>query len=192
MSNATIREIDPAEVWPQLGDYVVIDVREDHELEGPLGAIAGAVRIDRSALADHVGGFADRALLVVCRSGRRSAAACQALHDLGHADATNLSGGMIAWNEAGLPLERPPARSPAELADRIAHWFSMMVQTPVDAARERLGLDSAPDEGAIARALDEAVRQLDAAGPPADLALCIGVFRADLAGLAQASKSEAR
>lgn len=45
------------------------------------------------------------AVLVICRSGNRSARATQALIDAG-IDASNVSGGMNAWNAAGLPITR--------------------------------------------------------------------------------------
>ena len=45
----------------------------------------------------------ERALVVVCRSGGRSAAVTHALRARGY-DATNLAGGMRAWAAAGRPV----------------------------------------------------------------------------------------
>jgi DMSO/TMAO reductase YedYZ molybdopterin-dependent catalytic subunit len=45
----------------------------------------------------------DRRIVVVCRSGGRSAAVAEALRVWGF-DAVNLSGGMTAWGLAGLPM----------------------------------------------------------------------------------------
>src|SRR5205085_10582286 len=45
-------------------------------------------------------------IVVVCRSGGRSAAVAEALHAWGF-DAVNLSGGMCAWAAAGLPVVTP-------------------------------------------------------------------------------------
>ena len=42
-------------------------------------------------------------MLVVCRSGNRSAYATGYLVDQGF-DAVNLAGGLIAWHDAGRPL----------------------------------------------------------------------------------------
>jgi rhodanese-related sulfurtransferase len=47
----------------------------------------------------------DRTIVVVCRSGNRSASATNFLNRNG-LDAVNLSGGMIAWVNAGLPTQR--------------------------------------------------------------------------------------
>jgi rhodanese-related sulfurtransferase len=45
----------------------------------------------------------EQAVVVVCRSGGRSAAVTQVLRARGY-DATNLAGGMRAWAAAGRPV----------------------------------------------------------------------------------------
>lgn len=47
-----------------------------------------------------------RPVVTVCRSGRRSLAAAELLLGAGFPDVRSLAGGMIAWREAGLPVER--------------------------------------------------------------------------------------
>ena len=51
----------------------------------------------------------DRRIVVVCRSGGRSAAVTESLRAWGF-DAVNLAGGMCAWAAAGLPVGRRSAR----------------------------------------------------------------------------------
>jgi len=51
----------------------------------------------------------DRRVVVVCRSGNRSARATALLVRSGF-EAVNLNGGMRAWAEAGLPVERAGAQ----------------------------------------------------------------------------------
>jgi rhodanese-related sulfurtransferase len=46
-------------------------------------------------------------LLVICKSGGRSAAAVQALKGAGY-DATNVAGGTMAWIDAGRPVVEGP------------------------------------------------------------------------------------
>jgi rhodanese-related sulfurtransferase len=46
----------------------------------------------------------DRQIIVICRSGRRSAAVTHQLMRSGF-DAVNLDDGVVAWVEAGLPFE---------------------------------------------------------------------------------------
>jgi rhodanese-related sulfurtransferase len=43
---------------------------------------------------------------VVCRIGTRSAAAVQVLRRSGFNEAVNLSGGIGAWEQASMPLEK--------------------------------------------------------------------------------------
>ena len=46
-------------------------------------------------------------VLVYCRSGRRSAAATAALVKLGFTEVRNLTGGILAWQQAGKPVHKP-------------------------------------------------------------------------------------
>ena len=84
-------------------DAVLVDVREAYEWDA--GHVAGAVHLPLDAMSDRLAEFPrDRRIVVVCRSGRRSARATELLTRSGF-DAVNLEGGLLAWAEAGLPLE---------------------------------------------------------------------------------------
>jgi rhodanese-related sulfurtransferase len=48
----------------------------------------------------------DRDVVVVCRAGARSASAGAILRRAGFQRVINLEGGMLAWVEAGLPVQR--------------------------------------------------------------------------------------
>lgn len=88
-------------------DALVIDVRDTGEYEA--GHIAGARHVPEKQLAERLKElekFKDRALIVVCRSGTRSGAAVQVLRGNGFSEAVNLSGGIGAWQQAGMPLEK--------------------------------------------------------------------------------------
>lgn len=88
-------------------DALVIDLRDTGEFEA--GHIAGARHVPEKQLPERLKElekFKDRALIVVCRSGTRSAAAVQALRGNGFGEAVNLSGGIGAWQQAGMPLEK--------------------------------------------------------------------------------------
>jgi rhodanese-related sulfurtransferase len=85
------------------GEIQLIDVREHHEHEA--GRIAGdrlIVLSDLSAEAHTID--QGRPVVFYCRSGARSAMATQAFSEAGF-DAHNMAGGLLAWDEAGLPLE---------------------------------------------------------------------------------------
>ena len=99
-----VPEVDALEASQrQAAGAVVLDVREADEWDA--GRIGGALHISVAELAlrqDEIP--RDRALIVVCRSGSRSAYATEALLRAGY-EAENLAGGMQAWQAAGLPLE---------------------------------------------------------------------------------------
>jgi rhodanese-related sulfurtransferase len=88
-------------------DALVIDVRDTGEFEA--GHIAGARHVPEKQLAERLKElekFKDRALIVVCRNGTRSASAVKLLRDNGFAEAVNLRGGLSAWEQAAMPLEK--------------------------------------------------------------------------------------
>ncbi len=88
---------------------VVLDVREPEEFVGELGHIEGALLTPMDALAGRLprlSQWAHRPVVVVCRAGARSASAAVLLRKAGFCHVYNLAGGMVAWNDAGLPVQR--------------------------------------------------------------------------------------
>lgn len=101
-----IADLDPADAAKR-GDLQLIDVREPHEFTGELGHVPGARLVPLGMLPAVVGDLdRERATLVVCRSGARSSRAIGELAKQGFRHLYNLRGGMLAWNEAHLPVER--------------------------------------------------------------------------------------
>jgi rhodanese-related sulfurtransferase len=85
----------------------VIDVREEHEFRGELGRIAGAALAPLATVTREANGWDHQdEIVLVCRSGGRSGVAARELRALGFSRVINLVGGMIAWNQAGLSVER--------------------------------------------------------------------------------------
>jgi rhodanese-related sulfurtransferase len=83
-------------------EAALVDVRERDEWDA--GRIAGSQLIPLSELVERQAELPDdRPLVVVCRSGNRSARVVAALAEAGY-DATNLAGGLHAWLEAGETL----------------------------------------------------------------------------------------
>lgn len=88
---------------------LIIDVREPEEFVGELGHIQGAMLVPMDALVRRLpklAGYVDRDIVLVCRAGARSATACAILRKAGFARVKNLSQGMLAWHDAGLPVQR--------------------------------------------------------------------------------------
>jgi rhodanese-related sulfurtransferase len=84
-------------------DVELIDVREPHEHEA--GRIAGdrlVPLMELTAAADSIS--RDRPVVFYCRTGSRSAMATEAFRGAGY-DAHNMTGGLVEWHQAGLPLE---------------------------------------------------------------------------------------
>jgi glyoxylase-like metal-dependent hydrolase (beta-lactamase superfamily II)/rhodanese-related sulfurtransferase len=88
---------------------LLVDVREPEEFVGELGHISGALLVPLDALEHRLPklvGYADHEVVTVCRAGARSATAAAILRRAGFRRVHNLSGGMLAWNAAGLPVQR--------------------------------------------------------------------------------------
>lgn len=103
------REVTPDQVLARLGDARVVDVREPHEFTGDLGHIDGAELVPLATIGAASAGWAkDADIVVVCRSGRRSERASAQLALAGFGRVMNMVGGMLAWNEAGLPVAGAP------------------------------------------------------------------------------------
>lgn len=91
------------------GGLNLIDVREADEFKlistpyaknKPLSVLDVPLLIKELELDSN----SDQALYVICRSGRRSAQAGQKFIDAGIENVYNLTGGMIKWQELGLPI----------------------------------------------------------------------------------------
>ena len=90
---------------------VLLDVREQNEWDAghaPQALHLPLVHVAASA-ASLPGG---QPILVVCRSGRRSALAVTQLRHAG-LDAVNVEGGMLAWLDAGGPVVAAAGMAPA-------------------------------------------------------------------------------
>jgi len=88
---------------------LLLDVREPEEFVGELGHIEGALLVPLDALERRLpklAGYVDRDVIVVCRAGARSASAGAILRRAGFQRVINLEGGMLAWAEARLPVQR--------------------------------------------------------------------------------------
>lgn len=86
---------------------LLVDVREDKEFSA--GHIPNARHIPLSALPARLKELETgkaRPIVVNCRSGARSASACGILRKNGFEEVYNLRGGINAWQQAGLPLEK--------------------------------------------------------------------------------------
>ncbi|MFE3323388.1 rhodanese-like domain-containing protein [Streptomyces sp. NPDC059176] len=95
---------DEARTRTDDGNAVLLDVRETREWEA--GHAPGAVHLPLSRLLAGTPLPPDaqgRPVVVICRSGRRSRQAAELMASRG-IDARDVSGGMLAWARAALPV----------------------------------------------------------------------------------------
>lgn len=89
----------------------LIDVRGASEWEA--GHLPDSTNIPVGYLTDSLDGLDATAPIVVqCQTGGRSMIAASVLLRAGRRDVTNLTGGFVAWRDAGLPVERGVAVVP--------------------------------------------------------------------------------
>jgi rhodanese-related sulfurtransferase len=108
-AKAQVKEIDVAayQKMPRDG-HVLIDVREDREWAD--GHAAGAIHLSKGVIErDIESEIPDKSTTMVlyCGGGYRSALAALELQKMGYTNAISLDGGWRAWNQAGLPVEKP-------------------------------------------------------------------------------------
>jgi len=120
--------LTPAELRDRLdrGDAVeLLDVRETPEFAAK--RIAGARLLPLGELERHRFEL-DRArpVVCVCRSGKRSARAAEKLIALGFTDVYQLDGGLLAWEQAGLPLEKD-THAPWALERQVRFMAGLLV-----------------------------------------------------------------
>jgi sulfur dioxygenase len=103
---AGIWEVQPHWLEEHLRDVQIVDVREADEFNGPLGHVPGAKLIPLGTLNARAADLAKtRPIVVVCRSGARSAQATLMLGKAGFERVANLSGGMLRWRAQRFAVE---------------------------------------------------------------------------------------
>ncbi len=88
-------------------DALLIDVREQSEFDS--GHIINSKLFPAGKLKERVGElekYRERPIILVCRSGARATPIVSWLGKQGFAQVYLLSGGVVAWQKAKLPLEK--------------------------------------------------------------------------------------
>jgi rhodanese-related sulfurtransferase len=88
-------------------EATVIDVRSTADFAA--GHIVNAVNIPMNGFKNQlavVSKYKGKPIIVNCKSGATSSAACQILRKEGFPEVYNLKGGLMAWQAANLPLSR--------------------------------------------------------------------------------------
>lgn len=100
--------VDPVKATELINheNAVVVDVRSMAEFGK--GHIIHSINIPLNGFKDQLKQLEkhkDKPIIVVCQSGSRSGMAARMLQKEGFAQAKNLRGGILAWNNANLPVQ---------------------------------------------------------------------------------------
>ncbi len=119
----TISPQELAALREQNPNLPVVDVRTPAEYQEMHASFAQLKPLDSlkpEQLKAELGVGDDDTVYVFCRSGGRAKMACEKLQGAGHPHAVIVEGGMLAWEAAGLPVERGRAVMSLERQVRIA------------------------------------------------------------------------
>jgi molybdopterin/thiamine biosynthesis adenylyltransferase/rhodanese-related sulfurtransferase len=121
-TKSVVEEIEPFEAAQEIegGDVVLIDTREPHEFQE--ARIEGGKLVPPGLLADEIATAApDKSArtILYCRSGNRSYKAAEQMEALGYTDVASMAGGILLWQEQGLPVVATEGMS-AEQRDRYS------------------------------------------------------------------------
>ncbi len=110
MMFTTINEIEAPQLAELMSnrndDLVIIDVREIGEMAH--GIIPGAIAMPLATVPVRMNELdGSKKIILVCRSGARSANACYFLAQQGFDNTYNLRGGMMAWRQHGFDATLP-------------------------------------------------------------------------------------
>lgn len=109
MFGMNVKEIDASQLAQWVDDaghkMRVIDVRQMEEIR--TGTVPKAEALPLHTLPIKVHELPkDEKLVMVCRSGARSAQACMFLQQHGFSNVYNLRGGMMGWVQSGFPAHQ--------------------------------------------------------------------------------------
>jgi len=112
-----IEEIEPFEAAQELedGGVVLIDTREPHEFQE--AHLEEGKLVPPGLLRDEIAAAApDKSArtILYCRSGNRSYTAAEEMQALGYENVASMAGGILAWQEQGLPVVAAEGMSPEQ------------------------------------------------------------------------------
>lgn len=111
IAECSVRDVDTC----MTPNTLLIDIREPAEYQR--GHIPQAALVPRGLLEFEIHGVverhahsrgivnADAPIILYCGTGGRSALAAKSIQDMGYNNVRSMAGGIVAWSEAGLPLE---------------------------------------------------------------------------------------
>jgi molybdopterin/thiamine biosynthesis adenylyltransferase/rhodanese-related sulfurtransferase len=128
-----VEEIEAFEAAQEIegGDVVLIDTREPHEYQE--AHLENGKLVPPGLLGDEIATAApDKSArtIIYCRSGNRSYKAAEQMEKLGYTDVASMAGGILAWQEQGLPVVAASGMT-AEQRDRYSR-HTLLPEVGVD------------------------------------------------------------
>ena len=108
-AKSRIKQTSPEIVKLQLDrkdDFVLIDIREDHEWDG--GHIVRAIHLGKGIIERDIETLIPskgREIVLYCGGGYRTALVADNLQKMGYTNVVSMDGGWRMWNELGYPTE---------------------------------------------------------------------------------------
>ncbi len=97
-------DVDTVRAVQDNPNVFLLDVREPDEYAS--GHIAGITLIPMGEVAERLSELPkDKEIIVTCRTGNRSGQVADFLREQGFTNVHNMEGGIVAWEEAGYPVE---------------------------------------------------------------------------------------
>jgi rhodanese-related sulfurtransferase len=106
MGGSQLGTLDVTRLMNQAGT-LVLDIREGEDFAG--GHLPRARHIPFSQLSnriEEIGKYKEKTVIVTCRTGSRAGAASRVLKQAGFKNVFELRGGISAWEQASLPVEK--------------------------------------------------------------------------------------
>src|SRR6476646_6572476 len=131
-----VLEVDAERARELLGSDdppALVDIREDWELES--GTISGSEHIPMGEVGARLDPERDRHIVLYCAHGNRSLRLAKAMHEHGFEGVVSLAGGIVAWAEAGFPVEAPGGLDEAQ---RVRYSRHVLIPEIGVAGQQRL------------------------------------------------------
>jgi sulfur-carrier protein adenylyltransferase/sulfurtransferase len=128
-----IEEVEPFEAAEEIrgGEVVLIDTREPYEYQE--AHLEGGKLVPPALLAEQIPAAAPERsarTILYCRTGNRSAIAAAQMQEMGYEDVASMAGGIVRWQEQGLPVIAAEGMS-AEQRDRYSR-HTLLPEVGVD------------------------------------------------------------
>lgn len=122
-SRSIIKEVCPTSTLELIKrGYLLLDVRENNEVQELAFDISGLIHIPLSELEErHLEIPKDEIIIVACRTGERSYRAIEYLREIGLTNLLNMKKGLVKWVQKGFPTKGDTSSIPLHTCSRGFH-----------------------------------------------------------------------